>query len=351
MSAKRTRPLQTRWPVPKGRARYLLEVEYDGFACDGGAQRQRQSGVSETRTVQGELEKALSQLLQRQQSVVCGSRTDAGGHSLRNCFHLDAARASPRKPHKLIKPHPPEQLLCGTNHFLRGSGVQIRSAHHVDSRCHARFSPTQRVYAYRLVCGADAARPSLFQQRQAWFVPSQLDVDSMNTTAKTLEGYHDFSTFRASGCQGNSPWRTLDELSVSQHEPPLGCGSSCQLLLIRARAKSFLYRQVRFLVGALKEAGKGKLGPERARALLASTDGHRLRPQMAPCQGLFLEDVMFPPELLSNPRSDGWEEDVNEMDLSECEESDVAENKVNDQMDEMEADERVMKAVEKTPPT
>lgn len=64
-----------------------------------------------------------------------------------------------------------------------------------------------------------------------------------------------------------------------------------------------------------------------------------------------MEDVMFPPELLSNPRSDGWEEDVNEMDLSECEESDVAENKANDQMDEMEADERVMKAVEKTPPT
>lgn len=303
------------WPVQYGRARYLLAVEYDGSSCTGGAQRQQQrsiDGSTSTQTVQGELERALSSLLQAPQAVVCGSRTDAGVHSLCNYFHVDAARASPRKPGKLLKPHTPEQLVKGTNHFLKGSGVRIRTAYRVDSRCHARFSAKERVYAYRLVCGADAQRPSIFQDNKAWFVPAKLDVDAMNSVAKELQGYHDFSTFRGSGCQANSPLRTLDELSVARHEAPLGCGDECELLLIRARARSFLYRQVRFLVGALKEAGMHQLTPARARELLHTLD-QRHRPQMAPGHGLFLQNVHYPHELFTSEVADGWPDGADEL--------------------------------------
>lgn len=286
--------------MPPGRARYLLTVEYDGRVCPGGAQRQRRGAREATReagdrakdgTVQGELEKALSRFLCAEQHVVCGSRTDAGVHALENCFHVDAMRLSPRRPGECLPPHPAEKLREGANHFLRGSGIRIREAMRVTGRCHARFSASQRTYLFRILEGESRSTPSVFEAGTAWHVPQRLDVDAMAEAAKHFEGTHDFTTFRASGCQGGSPVRTLDQLSVHTADPPFP-GTGSRLVLVTARAKSFLYHQVRLLVGALKAVGQGALEPGSIPGLIEARDPDA-RPEMAPGQGLFLAGVSY----------------------------------------------------------
>uniref|UniRef100_A0A2P2KZG9 tRNA pseudouridine synthase n=2 Tax=Rhizophora mucronata TaxID=61149 RepID=A0A2P2KZG9_RHIMU len=92
----------------------------------------------------------------------------------------------------------------------------------IDVRCvptdfHARFNARERTYFYRLLSGPEPL--STFEKERAWHVPEKLDLISMQAACKVLVGHHDFSSFRASGCQAKSPIRTLDELSVSEGVP------------------------------------------------------------------------------------------------------------------------------------
>jgi tRNA pseudouridine38-40 synthase len=84
---------------------------------------------------------------------------------------------------------------------------------------------------------------------QVWFVPVELDADAMHEAAQALVGHHDFSTFRDSQCQAQSPMRTLDRLDVARFG---------EFIEIRTESRSFLHSQVRSMVGSLKLVGDGK---------------------------------------------------------------------------------------------
>jgi tRNA pseudouridine38-40 synthase len=106
----------------------------------------------------------------------------------------------------------------------------------------------------------------------------------MQEAATHLVGPHDFTTFRATQCQAESPVRTLDRLDVA-HE-----GAE---IVIRASARSFLHNQVRSMVGTLKLVGEGKWQPNDVAEALAARDRTRCG-TVAPACGLYLERVDYP---------------------------------------------------------
>ncbi|CAI7887816.1 unnamed protein product [Closterium sp. NIES-53] len=147
--------------------------------------------------------------------VVGSSRTDAGVHALGNTCHVDIHRVSRRYPGKQVPPFLPKELTRAINHFLQLSAAEasVVAAREVPLSFHARFRATERTYLYR-IHASPSNHPSIFDRNRVWHVPAHLDVHAMRAAAATLCGFHDFSSFRASGCQAHSPLRSLSELSI-----------------------------------------------------------------------------------------------------------------------------------------
>ncbi|KAJ0093325.1 hypothetical protein Patl1_26513 [Pistacia atlantica] len=107
---------------------------------------------------------------------------------------------SKRKPGEVLPPHEPTVVKKALNHFLQREGdIMV-----IDVRCippdfHARFKAQERTYFYRLLSGPEPL--SIFEKDRAWHVPEELDLHAMQEACTVLLGCHDFSSFRASGCQ------------------------------------------------------------------------------------------------------------------------------------------------------
>ena len=145
----------------------------------------------------------------------------------------------------------------------------------------ARHSATARHYLYRIV---NRRAPLTFGRGQAWRVKPRLDADAMHAAALVLLGRHDFSTFRDSQCQANSPIRTLDRVDVRREGDDV---------LFEASARSFLHRQVRSMVGTLVEVGAGRWSAGDFKAAFEAADRSRCGP-VAPPHGLYLVRVDYP---------------------------------------------------------
>src|SRR5205814_1962397 len=139
----------------------------------------------------------------------------------------------------------------------------------------ARFSARARHYRYRIL--ARPAPPALDRDR-VWWVPQALSAAAMRTAAAALVGRHDFTTFRAAGCQAKSPVKTLDRLDVTV------AGDE---IVIEVSARSFLHNQVRSMVGSLKLVGEGKWSAADLAAALAAKDRSACG-VVAPARGLYL---------------------------------------------------------------
>lgn len=195
-----------------------------------------------------------------------------------------------------------------------------------------------RRYFYRLLSGLEPL--STFEKDRAWHVPEELDLLAMQEACKVLVGHHDFSSFRAASCQAKSPMRTLDELHVSEvastpyfpsmlerngfTQEDLACSNKSETdlplssvsiddklrgfngganlgfgikkrhrcLVVTARARAFLYHQVRLLVGVLKAVGTGDLTISDVERILNAKTVTAASP-MAPACGLYLGHVKY----------------------------------------------------------
>jgi tRNA pseudouridine38-40 synthase len=116
----------------------------------------------------------------------------------------------------------------------------------VDSEFHARFDATSRSYRYLIYRGT-SAHP-LLNGRAGW-VFRPLDIQKMEVAARSLLGQHDFSSFRSSQCQANSPVRELTMLRFREQG---------DVLAIEFKANAFLHHMIRNIVGALVEVGTEK---------------------------------------------------------------------------------------------
>ncbi len=247
--------------------RVALRIEYDGGSFVGW-QRQA-SGVS----VQGVLEAAASRISAgRKVGCVAAGRTDSGVHATGQVVHLDlpAGMALDKIRDALnfhVKPHP----------------VAVLQAAEVPDDWSARFSAVGRAYRYVI----HNRRPRLVLDRgRAWHVDHPLDERAMAAAAALLVGRHDFTSFRASACQANSPVRTLDRLEVTRED---------ERVVITAAARSFLHHQVRNMVGTLKLVGEGRWEVGRVGRALAACDRAEAGPT-APPEGLYLTGVAYEPD-------------------------------------------------------
>jgi len=245
--------------------RFKLTVEYDGRPFCGW---QRQA---HDLSVQQVLEEAIARFSGEAAVTQAAGRTDAGVHATGQVVHFDLEREwDPFKVREALnfhtKPHP----------------VAIVTAERVEETFEARFSATARAYEYRIL--NRRARPAL-DAGKVWHVPVVLDADAMHEAAQLILGRHDFSTFRAAECQANSPIRTLDIFDVRRE---------AEMIVVRAKARSFLHSQVRSMVGSLKLVGDGKWQPADFRAALDAADRSRCGP-LAPPDGLYLTGVDYPP--------------------------------------------------------
>ena len=244
--------------------RYKLVIEYDGTGYVGW-QRQA-NGLS----VQEVIETALKKLDPGPYGLRGAGRTDSGVHATAQVGHID-----------LQKVWRTDALRDALNAHMRPEKVAILSAQTVAEGFDARFSAKARHYLYRI---ANRRAPLTFDHGRVWLVKRPLDAEAMHEAAQALTGRHDFTTFRDSECQAESPVRTLDRLDVfrAPHDE----------IHIRVSSRAFLHRQVRSMVGSLEHVGSGKWRAHDLADALRAKDRARCG-QVAPAAGLYLVGVDY----------------------------------------------------------
>jgi len=243
--------------------RFKLTIEYDGGPFVGW-QRQ-DNGLS----IQQVLEEAVTATVQETTMVYGAGRTDAGVHALGQVAHVDIEKA--------IEPN---RLMAALNFHMKPQPVAVTSCEIAADDFHARFSATGRAYLYRIV---NRRAPLVIDRGHAWHLGSDLDASAMHEAAQRLLGRHDFTSFRASLCQAQSPVKTLDRLDVMRQ------GEEIQVI---AEARSFLHHQVRNMVGTLRLVGEGKWSADDVTRALEARDRSASGPT-APPDGLYLTRVAY----------------------------------------------------------
>jgi tRNA pseudouridine38-40 synthase len=243
--------------------RYKLTLEYDGTPYVGW--QMQDNGAS----VQGRLAEAIKSFSGEDAIPRGAGRTDAGVHALGQVAHFD-----------LVKEWSTGTVRDALNAVLRPDPISVLSCDIVSDDFDARFSAKARHYLYRIV---DRRSPLALERMRAWGVFRPLDAKAINEAAQVLVGHHDFTTFRSTECQADSPEKTLDRLTASRHG---------EIVRVEASARSFLHNQVRSMVGSLKLVGEGKWSTADLEAALAAKDRARCGP-VAPAHGLYLVRVDY----------------------------------------------------------
>ncbi|MFA9275284.1 MAG: tRNA pseudouridine(38-40) synthase TruA [Candidatus Aquirickettsiella gammari] len=248
--------------------RVILGVEYQGTDYQGW---QTQPNGN---TVQDILELALYRFAKHPIQTVCAGRTDAGVHALEQIVHFDTELN--REMYSWVN---------GVNAFLPPN-IAVRWAKQIpldiqdQHAFHARFSAYSRTYHY-LLYNANIRSP-LWADRAGWFF-RPLQVELMQQAANHLIGEHDFTVFRAAGCQAKTPVKHMYEVKIRQQG---------DLIVFTLRANAFLHHMVRNIVGSLIFVGMGKRDPAWIVDLMLAKDRSLSAPTFMP-DGLYLAKIDY----------------------------------------------------------
>lgn len=244
--------------------RLQLTVHYDGTHFHGW---QFQPGQ---RTVQGELESALSRLADRPRTVVGSGRTDTGVHAIGQIASVDMpVRWAPEELYRALDAVLPNDIWVQHVRPVRGD-------------FHPRYDALARTYVYRV--GTDPEARSPFHRPWCWALGEALDEDRLAAAARALPGEHSFKAFAKAG----QPQRG-DRCTVT--------GAAWDRWALGPRftitANRYLHRMVRYLVGTMVEIARGRRAPSDLPALLDPDTDLETSPP-APPEGLFLARVEYP---------------------------------------------------------
>ena len=246
----------------KEKRRICLTVAYDGTAYCG-FQVQKNG-----KTIEGELNRAISELTGEETHVIGASRTDAGVHGLCNIVVFDTAfRILAEKFSYALNQRLPED-------------IRVRASKETAPDFHPRRCKSRKTYEYHIL---NAAFPDPTRRLYAYFTYTPLDVEKMRQAAAHLAGEHDFASFCSAGSTAETTVRTIYALTVEK---------SGEEIIIRVTGSGFLYNMVRILAGTLMEAGYGRMEPEKMEEILAAKDRSAAGPT-APACGLVLTEMVF----------------------------------------------------------
>jgi len=242
--------------------RYFLELSYKGTSYHGW---QRQPNAV---SVQQVLEEALGVLLGKEIQIIGAGRTDTGVHAKQMFAHFDTDFA----------PEQSNEFVFRLNRFLPAS-IAIQAIHAVSVNAHARFDAVSRSYAYYLT-----TQKNPFNNEQAYFFNTPLDIDTMNIAASMLLKHTNFKCFSRS----KTDVKTYD-CSVTkafwEHRQ--------SELIFHISANRFLRNMVRAIVGTLLDVGTGKRSLSDFQSVLDSQD-RKQAGSSAPAHGLFLTEIRYP---------------------------------------------------------
>lgn len=240
----------------------MLIVAYDGTDFHGW---QLQPGV---RTVESELNKAISQLVESDISVIGASRTDTGVHAKGNVAVFDT-----------VSTIPAEKFAYALNTILP-EDVKIQKSLAVADDFHPRHCNSVKTYEYRIYSGEF---PNPLKRRNSFYTYYKPDISKMQEGASYLVGEHDFKSFCCVRTQAETTVRRIYNISVTEDEDEI---------CIRVSGNGFLYNMVRIIAGTLLEVGRGKYPPSYIKEMLDAANRCAAGPT-APPEGLCLCGIEF----------------------------------------------------------
>ena len=244
--------------------RYQILIEYVGTNFRGWQVQKK------GKTIQGLIQKIISNLLKEKIILLGSGRTDTGVHAIEQSAHFECKNE--------IKQF--DRFLKSMNHFLNKDGVSILKIRKRKKDFHARFSAKIRIYKYVII--NQLSRPVL-DKNKCWHIIKKLDLVAMKKGAKNLVGTKDFSSFRASSCRAKSPIKTMKLVKIKSYKNKIE---------IEFRSQSFLQQQVRSMVGCLKYLGENKWSLKKFESVMRSKKRVLCAPP-APPEGLFLSRIIY----------------------------------------------------------
>ena len=222
------------------------------------------------RTVQGELELALSTLLNQSTRIDLAGRTDTGVHAAAQSIAFDTP------------PHwQPAKLLRSLRAILP-TDVTVTQMNIASSNFHPRFNAIGRRYEYALAINAP---DQPFLRNRAWILDGDIDVAKLSKLALLIQGEHSFAAFAKRPQPNNG--------TICLVESALWSADSIPLLRFEIVANRFLHHMVRYLVGTCVEIAMGRRPQKDLELLLDNTMASRpVFP--APPSGLYLTGVRYP---------------------------------------------------------
>ncbi|MDX1355654.1 MAG: tRNA pseudouridine(38-40) synthase TruA [Halomonas venusta] len=242
--------------------RLAMGIEYDGTRFCG-FQRLKHAA-----SVQQAVEDALEKVASAPVRIHASGRTDSGVHATRQIIHFDPPVQRSEKA-----------WIFGSNTNLPRD-VAVRWVKPVSDDFHSRLGALGRRYRYILL--NQLSRPVLERHNVTW-CRDPLDADAMHRAAQALVGEHDFSSFRAAGCQSKTPWRQMHFVEVKRYGP---------IVVIDIQGNAFLHHMIRNIAGALVSVGRGSQDEGHIERLLALKN-RRKGDVTAPACGLHFVDSLY----------------------------------------------------------
>lgn len=241
-----------------------MDLAYDGTDFEGW-----QSQKEEGRTVQGEVEKALSTLVKQPLSIVGAGRTDSGVHARGQTAHFDVP------PGRMEG----ENFKRGLNSLLPPD-IRILDCYEVEENFHSRFSALARVYHYHIL-PASVALP--WEERYCLRINETPDLCLLNDMAAYLKGEINFTTFSNAQDPSHSKCRYIYQACFYPQ---------ADRIIFKISGNAFLWRMVRSLVGTLLDFSRKGQQAQSFKQVLDAQDRRQAGPT-APAKGLFLHKVIY----------------------------------------------------------
>lgn len=246
-----------------------LTIEYDGTLFKGWQIQDKKS-----RTLQGEIEKALSKLCGENIPLIASGRTDRGVHALEQVANF---KTRSKRPLAVI-----QKAL----NALLPDDITIRKVEEIQARFHAQYSAKSKTYRYTVL---NRETRSSLDRNFYLLYPWKLNIPLLRQEAKSLIGRHDFKSFQSSDpAQKSLPFeknsvRTLKHIDIKKEG---------DYIYINIEANGFLYKMARNIIGSLLEVGRGHLPKGSLKKILARKERVKTL-KTAPPQGLCLINVRY----------------------------------------------------------
>jgi tRNA pseudouridine38-40 synthase len=240
-----------------------LTIEYHGLPYSGWQSQKNE------KTVQDEIQKAIFKFSGEKKIIQGAGRTDAGVHALAQCANF-----------MMEKEFSEYQILHGINFHLGNEKIKITQVEKVEDDFNARFTAKLKTYHYQIY---NSISPSVLQDEVSVHIKQPLNLGAMKDAIQYFIGKHDFSSFRARGCQAKTPIRSINQTNIEQID---------KKIIFIFQAQSFLYQQIRVMVGSLLEVGLNNQKPSWIGELLNQKNRSLAGPTM-PSKGLLLKDIQY----------------------------------------------------------